>query len=125
MTYSVSSSTYKLSIIVPRHFSPFLFAFIPLWITLWITFAVKAYRSEQHQSRIALLFFGTISVLFLYRWLWNLFGRSGVALHWVNSYVPPHPPRYLHHSGVFMAKIAEPHFVQSTSAGRSRIPRGI
>src|ERR1051325_2790682 len=119
MTYSVSSSTYKLSIIVPRHFSPFLFAFIPLWITLWITFAVKAYRSEQHQSRIALLFFGTISVLFLYRWLWNLFGRE--ELHFTGSTLMYR--RIL--LGIsttreyFMAKIAEPHFVQSTSAGRS------
>jgi hypothetical protein len=125
MSYSVSSSRDKFSIIVPRHFSPFLFAFIPLWIALWIAFALKAYRSGQTQSSIALLFFGTMSVLLLYSWLWNLGGRE--ELHFTGSTLTYR--RVL--LGISttrefsMARIAEPHFVQSKSAGKSRVPSGI
>jgi hypothetical protein len=125
MSYSVSSSTNKFSIIVPRRFSPFLFAFIPLWIVLWIAFALKAYRSGQGQPRIALLFFGAVSVLFFYSWLWNLGGRE--ELHFTGSTLRYRRVLFgISTTREFsMVRIAEPHFVQSRSAGKSRIPSGI
>ena len=125
MSYSISSSPDKLLIIVPRRFSPFLFAFVPLWIALWIAFALKAYRSGRPQSLIALLFFGIVSALFTYSWLWNLGGRE--ELHFTRSALI-YRRALLGISTIrefSMDRIAEPHFVQSRSAGKSRIPSGI
>src|ERR1700756_5477803 len=79
MAYSVSRSPDRISIIVPRRFDPFLFAFFPLWTAGWISFAVKGYRSGVNQSAsslFALMLFGAVTVFFLYAWLWNIGGSE-------------------------------------------------
>jgi hypothetical protein len=130
MTYFLSSSPEKLSIEVPRRFSPFLFAFFPLWAAGWITLAVKGYKTGIHQSAtIAWVFasvgFGIGTLLFLYDWLWNLGGREELdftttTLQYRRVLFGASRSREFR-----MDQIAEPHFVRSEQRRRSRIPSGL
>ena len=125
MGYLVSSSPDKLSIVVPRRFNVFLFVFIPLWIAGWITLTLKGNRDGQRDSVIGLSFFGIVSVLFMYEWLWNLGGKEELE---VTSSTLTHR-RVLF--GIFrtrkypMERIAAPHFVASKRRRRSSTPSGL
>jgi hypothetical protein len=128
MPYFVSRSTDKLSIIVPRQFDPFLFAFFPLWTVLWMSSAIKGYRSGVYQSAssfLALILFGVGTVLALYAWLWNLSGREELNFT-VAGLQHRHVLFGLSRTREFrMNRIAESHFVESMRRARSRVPSGL
>lgn len=124
MAFFVSRSADKLSIIVPRRFDPFLFAFFPFWTTVWISSVIKGYRSGLTSFLVPILF-GAVTILFLYAWLWNLGGREELDFTVTG----------LRHRRVLfgmsrtrefrMNWIAEPHFVSSVRRRKSRIPSGL
>jgi hypothetical protein len=125
MNYSISFSTDKLSIVVPRRFSPFLFAFIPLWVAGWITLTVKGSRNGQPESAIGLCIFGFVTVVFTYAWLWNLGGKE--ELNFTMSSLTYRRVLFgISRTREFwMDRIAEPHFVESKAGGKSHTPSGL
>jgi hypothetical protein len=127
MAYSVSRSSDGLSIVVPRRFDPFLFAFFPIWTAWWIGLAVKGYRSGADQSVSSLLgltFFGLVTLSLLYAWLWNIGGSE--ELHF--TIVAVQHRRVLFGMGYTrwfrLTLISNPHFVRSVRGRRSRTPSG-
>lgn len=128
MAYSVSRSADTLSIIVPGRFDPFLFAFFPLWTALWIGLVVNGNRTGTNQSASSLpplILFAVVTILFLYKWLWNLAGREELNFTITG----------LQHRQVLFGiartrafrlnQITEPHFVESVQRAKSHIPSGL
>ena len=125
MSCSFSSAPGKLSVVLSRRFSPFLFAFVPLWIALWVAFALKAYRNGEVQSRTGLLLFGFVTVLLIYSWLWNLGGREELCFT-KSTLVCRHVLFGVPITRKFsMDRITGPRFVEFKSTGKSRIPSAI
>jgi len=75
MSYSISRAPNRLSVVVPRRFSLFFCLFFPLWVGGWVTLAVFN-PAGKPDSLLGLLMFGLLTVVFAYRWLWNLGGRE-------------------------------------------------
>jgi hypothetical protein len=125
MNYSLSCSPDKVSIVVPRRFSPFLFAFIPIWVTGWITFTLRGNRNGKTDSLIGLIGFGIVTVLFIYVWLWNLGGKEKLEFT-VSGLTHKRILLGFSRSRVFRMKLIDnPHFENSRYRGKSRTPSGI
>lgn len=125
MRYSVSQGPNKLLIVIPRKFSLFLCLFIPFWTVGWVVLVV-ANPAGKSESVWGIIFFAVITILFAYRWLWNIGGREVVEI----------TPRALTHRRILfgvsrartyeLAGIAKPRFVESRSRGMGgRTPSGL
>lgn len=133
MAYSVSRSADRLSIVVPRRFDLFLFAFFPLWTAGWISIAIKGYRGGVNQSAIipsllAVIIFAVGTVSFLYAWLWNIGGSE--ELNFTIAALQHRRVLFgMSRTREFrMSQIADPHFVESVrrgGLGRARTPSGL
>jgi hypothetical protein len=130
MAYSASRSSDRLSIIVPRRFDPFLFAFVPLWTIGWVSLALGAYRRGVNESAIissllALILFAVGTAFFLYEWLWNIGGREELNFT-ITSLQHRRVLFGMSRTREFrMNQIAEPRFVESVRRRRSRVPSGL
>jgi hypothetical protein len=125
MGYSLSSTPNKVSVVVARRRNlPFLF-FFPLWVAGWMTLALKGARNGQPQSLSGAIFFGIVTLLMAYGWIWNLGGKEELeftvfALRYRRTLFG------VSHSRLFSIKrIDNPHFENSQSHGKSRTPSGI
>src|SRR6267154_4776270 len=125
MGYSLSSAPSKVSVVIARRFNlPFLL-FFPLWVTVWATLVLKGLRSGQPQSILAIILFGLVTALLAYAWLWNLGGKeelefTATTLTWKRALLGISRNRIFR-----MNRIDNPHFENSQSRGKSRIPSGI
>jgi hypothetical protein len=125
MNYSISCSPKQVSVVVRGQFSPFLFAFVPIWVTVAIFMIPRSYHRTQPQSIVTIAFFGLVALLFVYAWLWNLVGREKIEFS-INGLTYKRVLFGLSHIRVFrMNKISSPHFENSRGNGKSRTPSGI
>jgi hypothetical protein len=125
MGYSLSSAPNKVSVVIARRRNlPFLF-FFPLWVAGWVTLALKGTRNSQPQSIFGEIFSGIVTLSIAYAWLWNLGGKE--ELEFTASALTYRRTLFgISHSRVFsMKRIDNPHFENSQSRGKSRIPSGI
>jgi hypothetical protein len=125
MGYSLSSAPTKVSVVIARRRNlPFLF-FFPLWVAGWVTLALKGTRNGQPQSIFGEIFFGIVTLSIAYAWLWNLGGKE--ELEFTASALNYRRTLFgFSHSRLFsMKRIDNPHFENSQSRGKSRIPSGI
>jgi hypothetical protein len=125
MGYILSSAPSKVSVVVARRQNlPFLL-FFPLWVAGLATLALKGHRSGQSQSIFAIAFFGLVTGILAYAWLWNLGGKEELeftasALMWKRTLLG------ISRNRIFQVnRIDNPHFENSRSSGKSRIPSGI
>jgi hypothetical protein len=125
MGYSLSSTPGKVSVVVARRLNiPFLL-FFPIWAAGWITLGLKGLLSGQSQSVVGIVVFGLITGHLAYAWLWNLCGKeelefTACGLTWRRSVLGISRDRNFR-----MNRIDDPHFENSRSRGKSRIPNGI
>jgi len=125
MGYSLSSTPSKVSVVIARRLDlPFLL-FFPVWVVGWMTLALKGLRSGQRRSVVGILFFGLVTGFLAYAWLWNLCGKeelefTACVLTWKRSLLGIARSRDFR-----MDRIANPHFENSRSRGKSRVPSGI
>ncbi len=125
MGYSLSSAPSKVSVVVERRFDLLLLLFFPLWVAVSAMLVLKGLRSGQSQSIFAIILFGLVTGLLAYVWLWNLGGKEELeftssALTWKRTLLGISRNRIFR-----MNRIDNPHFENSRSAGKSRIPSGI
>ena len=122
MGYSLSCGPNKVSVVIARRYNlPFLL-FFPLWVAVWVTLVLKGLRNGQPQSIFAILLFGLLTGLLAYAWLWNLGGKEELeftasTLTWTRTLLGISRIRIL-----WMNRIDNPHFENSQSRGKSRIP---
>jgi hypothetical protein len=125
MGYSLSTARSKVSVVIARRLNlPFLL-FFPLWVAVAVTLILKGHRNGQPQSIFAIVFFGLVIGLLAYAWLWNLAGKeefefTASALTWRRTLLGISRNRIFRMNG-----IDNPHFENSQSRGKSRIPSGI
>jgi hypothetical protein len=124
MSYSLSSTPSNVCCYKESLGSP-VFLFFPAWVVGWTTLALKGLRSEQARAVVGILFFGLVTGLLGYTWLWNLCGKeelefTACALIWKRTLLGISRNRAFRMNG-----IDNPHFENSRSRGKSRIPSGI
>jgi hypothetical protein len=125
MRYSISQTPNRLLIVIPRRFSLFLCLFVPFWTILWISLVVENPAGKPIPV-YGIAFFAAVTVLFAYRWLWNVGGREVVEIT---------PLELTHRQALFgisransykLERITSPRFVNSRSRGLGgRTPSGI
>jgi hypothetical protein len=125
MGYSLSSAPSKVSVVIARRFNLSLLLFFPLWVAWWATLVLKGLRSGQPQSIFAIIFFGLVTGLLAYAWLWNLGGKeelefTAYVFTWKRTLLGISRNRIFR-----MNRIDNPHFENSQSRGKSRVPSGI
>jgi hypothetical protein len=125
MGYSLSSTPSNVSVVIKRRLDLPFFLFLPAWVVGWTTLALKGLHREQPRAVVGILFFGLVTGLLGYTWLWNLCGKeelefTACALIWKRTLLG------ISHNRAFrMNGIDNPHFENSRSRGKSRIPSGI
>jgi hypothetical protein len=125
MSYSLSRTTDRLSVVVPPRFSRFLFFFFPLWVCGWVTLVIVDPAGKPEPILVP-AFFGLVTVVLAYQWLWNLAGREEleVTSRAVTSRrILFSIPRIRTFE---MSRITDPHFVGYQSRGMSgHTPSGL
>jgi len=125
MGYSLSSTPSKISVVIPSRLSLPLLVFFPLWVAGWLTMVIKASPGAQPRSIVAIIFFGLVTILIAYTWLWNLGGKEELQFT-ASALTHRRTLLGVSRSRVFrMDRIDNPHFENSRSRGKSRIPSGI
>jgi xanthosine utilization system XapX-like protein len=123
MGYSLSSS--KVSVVIARRLNLPLLLFFPAWVVGWTTVVLKGLRSGQPPLIFGIILFGLVTGLHAYAWLWNLCGKeelefTACILTWKRTLLGVSRNRNFR-----MNRIDNPHFENSRSRGKSRIPSGI
>jgi hypothetical protein len=75
MRYSVSQTPNRLLIVIPHRFSLFVCLLIDLWAVVWVILVVEN-PAEKPESVLGVVAFGVVTILFAYRWRWNIGGRE-------------------------------------------------
>ena len=125
MSYSISSTHNKVVVAIPRRFSFLLFIFAPLWVAVCLPIIARTAHDAQPQSFLTIILFGLLTAFIVYGWLWNLGGKEELEF---TASVLTHRARLfgICRSRVFSIKrIDNPHFENSRSRGKSRVPSGI
>jgi hypothetical protein len=127
MAYSISRSPTKLSITVPRRFSPFLFAFFPMWIFMAVMVIVNNPKNQPKSvvSILVLILVGLGALSFLNAWLWNIGGRE--ELHFTSAALEYRRVLFgVTRTREFpMSLITEPRFTSSVRRRKSHTPSGL
>jgi hypothetical protein len=128
MAYSISRSPDKVSIIVPRRFSPLLFVFFPIWIFTAVMVTVNKPRNDTNlsiESVLVPILFGLAALSFGYPWLWNIGGRE--ELHFTSAGLEYRRVLFgITRTREFpMSLIIEPRFVSSVHRRKSHTPSGL
>jgi hypothetical protein len=125
MSYSISSEPNEVVVVIPRRFNYLLFIFAPVWVVVCLPIIVRTARDAQPQSILTVTLFGLVTAFIVYEWLWNLGGKEELEF---TASVLTHRARLfgICRSRVFsMKEIDNPHFENSRSRGKSRIPSGM
>ena len=123
MGYSLSSTPSKVSVVIARRVNLACLLFFPAWVVGWTALLLKGLG--QPPSIVGIILFGLVTGLLAYAWLWNLCGKeelefTACVLTWKRTLLGISRNRDFR-----MNRIDNPHFENSQSRGKSRIPSGI
>lgn len=125
MGYTLSSAPGKVSVVVARQQNLRFLLFFPLWAAGLATLVLNGPRGVLSQPIFATIFFGLMTGIAAYAWLWNLVGKEELeftasALMWKRTLLG------ISRNRIFpMNRIDNPHFENSRRSGKARIPSGI